>query len=53
MSRRLELLLKGVRDDVLHVLKLALQVLQLLIVVLDDVLVLHVLVLELLPLALN
>ena len=53
MSRRLELLLECVRDDVFHILQLALEVLQFAVVVRDDVLVVHVLRLELLTFALN
>ena len=53
MSRRLELFLECVRDDVFHILQLALEVLQFAVVVRDDVLVVHVLRLELLTFALN
>ena len=53
MSRRLELLLECVRDDVFHILQLALEVLQFAVVVRNDVLVVHVLRLELLTFALN
>ena len=53
MATCFELILKGVSNDVFHVLELTLQILELFVVVSDDVLVLQILVLQLLSLTLN
>ena len=53
MATCLEFVLESVRDDILHVLQLTLEVFELLIVVLNDVLVVNVFTLQVLSLPLD
>ena len=53
MSSSLELVLESVGNNIFHVLEFSLQILELLVVVLNDVLVINVFSLKLLPFTLD
>ena len=53
MAASLEFVFEGVGNNIFHVLKFPLQILELLVVILDHVLIVKVFTLQLLPLALD